>query len=124
MLLTTIAMLLYYYYAIDNNTIQLSFDITLVTLKFGSALTRLGGADAVVLQSNCVRRTCSKSLHSNCLGRGSNTCSPCYRSSALTNEPVCHTLWNEHFERELVQNHEAEWFIHLRLDFRLRRHHT
>jgi len=33
-------------------------------------LTRLGGTDAVVLQNNCVRRTCSRSLHSTCLGRG------------------------------------------------------
>jgi len=32
-------------------------------------LTRLGGTDAVVLQSNCVRRTSSRSLHSNCLGQ-------------------------------------------------------
>src|SRR6218665_1953906 len=47
-----------------NNTKQLSFDKALRTLKFKSALTRLSGADAVVLQSNCVRRTCSRSLHS------------------------------------------------------------
>jgi len=40
--------------ALCYNTIQLSFDIDLLTLKFRSALTRLGGADAVVLQSNCV----------------------------------------------------------------------
>ena len=31
-------------------------------LKFRSGLARLGGADAVMLQSNCVRRTCSRSL--------------------------------------------------------------
>ena len=31
---------------------------------------------AVELQSNCVRRTCSRSLHSNCLGRGANPYSP------------------------------------------------
>src|SRR6218665_1439150 len=36
------------------------------------SLTHLGGADAVVLQSNCVRRTCSRSLYS-CLGRGFNS---------------------------------------------------
>jgi len=59
-------------YTIQFNTIELSFDIALLTLKFRSAFTRLGGADAVVLQSNCVRRTSSRSLHSNCLGRGSN----------------------------------------------------
>jgi len=52
--------------------------------KFRSALTRLGGADAVVLQWNCVRRTCSRSLNSNCLGRGSNPYPPCYRTTADT----------------------------------------
>jgi len=41
--------------------------------KFRSALTRLpGGTDVVVLQSNCVQTTCSRSLHSNCLRRDSN----------------------------------------------------
>jgi len=40
--------------------------------KFRSALSCLSGADTMVLQSNCVRSTCSRSLHSNCLGRGSN----------------------------------------------------
>src|SRR6218665_3442020 len=55
------------------------------------ALTRLGGADAVVLQGNCVRRTCSRSLHSNCLGRGSDPYSPRYRPSSLTAWPPCHT---------------------------------
>jgi len=49
------------------NTIQLIFDTTLLTLEFRSALTRLSGADAVVLQSNGVRRTCSRSLYGNCL---------------------------------------------------------
>jgi len=44
------------------NTMQLSFDIALLTLKFRSALTRLSIADTVVLQSNFVRRTCSRSL--------------------------------------------------------------
>jgi len=39
-------------------------------------LTRLVGADAVVLQSIWMRRTCSRSLHSNCLGRSSNPYSP------------------------------------------------
>src|SRR6218665_3911097 len=61
------------------------------TLKFRSALTRLDGADAVVLQSNCVRSTSSRSLHSNCLGRGSNPYCPRYKPSALTNRPSCHT---------------------------------
>src|SRR6218665_3638959 len=54
-------------------------------------LTRLSGADAVVLQSNCVRRTSSRSLHSDCLGRGSNPCSTRYRAAALTNRPPCRT---------------------------------
>jgi len=68
-----------------NNTIQLSFNIALLTIKFRSELTRLGGSDPVVglLQSNCVRRTCSRSLHNNCLRRGSNPYSPRYRSSAI-----------------------------------------
>jgi len=36
-------------------------------------VTHLGGAVAVELQSSyCVQRTCSRSLHSNCLGQGSN----------------------------------------------------
>jgi len=38
---------------------------------------------AFVSQSNCVRRTCSRSLHSNCLRRGSNPYFPCYWPSAL-----------------------------------------
>ena len=76
---------------IQYNTIQLSFDIALLTLKFRSALTRLGGANAVVLQSHCVRRTCSRSQHSNCLIWGSNPYSESYRLSALTNRPPCHT---------------------------------
>ena len=38
-----------------------------------------------------MRRTCSRSLHSNCLGRGSNTYSPRYRPSTLTNRPPYHT---------------------------------
>jgi len=70
----------------------LSFDIALLTLKFRSALTRLGGADAVVLQRNCVQRTCSRSLHSNCLGWGSNLYSPHYSPTALTSRPPCHTF--------------------------------
>ena len=61
------------YITIDNlntlhNTMQLSLDITLLRVKFRSALTRLGGADAVILQSNCVRRTCSRSLYGSRLG--------------------------------------------------------
>jgi len=35
--------------------------------KLRSARTSLGDTDAVVLQSNCVQRTCSRSIHSNCL---------------------------------------------------------
>ena len=69
----------------------MSFDIDLLTLKCISALTRLGGADAVVLQSNCVRRTCSRSLHSNCLIRGSNRYSMRYRPTTLTYRPLCQT---------------------------------
>jgi len=48
---------------IQYKTIQLSFDIALLTLKFRSALARIDDADAVVLQSNCVRRTRSMPLH-------------------------------------------------------------
>ena len=48
--------------------------------------------DAVVLQSSCVRRTCTRSLHSNCLGRGSKPYSMRYRQSTLTNRPTCHTI--------------------------------
>jgi len=66
-----------------------SFDIFL--LKLRSVLVCLSGTDAVLLQSNFVRRTCSRSLHSNCLGRGLNLYSPRYRSSALTDRPTCHT---------------------------------
>jgi len=50
-------------------------------------LTCLGGADAVVLQSNFVQRTCLRSLRSNCLRWGSNPYSPRYRPSALTDRP-------------------------------------
>src|SRR6218665_1002328 len=75
------------------NTIRLSFDIALLTLKLRSALVH-ASADAVVLQINCVlRRTWSRSLHSNYLGRGSNPYSPRYRSSTLTNRPPCYTAF-------------------------------
>src|SRR6218665_1832488 len=57
-------------------------------------LTCLGGSDAVVLQSNCVRRTCSRSQHSNCLGRGSKLYSPRYRPSALTDRPLFHIIYS------------------------------
>ena len=50
-------------------------------------LTCLADADAVVFQSNCVWRICSRSLHSNCLGWGSNPYSPRYWPSALTDRP-------------------------------------
>src|SRR6218665_1980507 len=51
--------------------------------------TGLDGTKAVVFQSNCVQRTCSKFLHrSNCLGRGSNPYPPRYRPSALTDRPT------------------------------------
>src|SRR6218665_8700 len=76
-----------------NNTIQLSFDIALLTPKFRSALTRLDGAHTVVLQSNCAQRTYSRFLHGSCLGRGSNLNFPCYRKyrpSALTKRPRLH----------------------------------
>ena len=76
------------------NTIQYNWalivNIALLTLKFRSAITRLGGADAILLQNIWVQRTCSRFLHSNCLGRGSNSYSPCYRPSALTDRPLCH----------------------------------
>src|SRR6218665_2297282 len=52
-------------------------------------LTQIGSTDAVVLQSNCVQRTCSRYLHSNCLRRGSNPYSPHYRPIALTNRQLC-----------------------------------
>ena len=67
------------------NTIQLSFDITLRTLR--SEVHLHGSADAVVLQSNCVRRTFSRSLHCCCLGRGSNLYFLCFRLSAPPNCP-------------------------------------
>jgi len=38
---------------------------------------------AAQMQCYCVRRTFSRSIHSNCLGRGSNPYSPRYRSSSL-----------------------------------------
>src|SRR6218665_1188086 len=48
--------------------------------------------------SNIAEELCAKNLlkvpHSNCLGQGSNPYSLCYRPSALTNRPPCHT-WNE-----------------------------
>ena len=81
-----------HHHTIQYNTIQPSFVIAVLTLKFRSALRRLGGADAVVLQSNYVRRTCSRSLHSNCLRRGSNPHSLRYRPSPLTNRPPCQTM--------------------------------
>src|SRR6218665_1652313 len=56
-------------------------------------LTHLGSAGAVVLQSNCVRRTCSRSLHSNCIGRGLNPSSPRHRPSALTDRRMCRTIY-------------------------------
>jgi len=51
--------------------------------KFRSARARIGGADAVALQSYCLLRTCSRSLHSNCLGRSSNPYSPHCSPSVL-----------------------------------------
>jgi len=51
--------------------------------KFRTALTRLGGADAVALQTNCVRRTCS----SNCFRRGLNPCSPPIKPNQSTTVP-------------------------------------
>src|SRR6218665_581679 len=42
------------------------------------------------MQSNSVRRTRSRYLHSNCLGRGSNPYSPRYRSTARTNRLLDH----------------------------------
>src|SRR6218665_4015504 len=61
--------------------------------KLRSARTSLGDKDAVALQSNCVQRTCSRSLHGNCLERGSNPSSPHYRQSA-TNRPLCR-CWSD-----------------------------
>ena len=58
--------------------------------KLRNVLSRLDGADALVIQSNCAPRSCARSLHSNCLGRDSNSYSPRYRPSALTNRPPCH----------------------------------
>ena len=69
-----------------SHTIQLIFDIVFMHARLRSARTRLGGADAVVLQSNnSVRRTFLRSLNSYCLWRGSNPYSPRYRPGALTN---------------------------------------
>jgi len=48
--------------AVQYNTLILPFFLKHTKLR--SAYTRLSGADAVVLQSNCVRRTFARSLHS------------------------------------------------------------
>ena len=42
------------------------------------------------IAEHCVRRTCSRSLHSNCLRQGSTPHCPRYRLSAVTNRPPCH----------------------------------
>src|SRR6218665_2451953 len=54
--------------------------------------TRLNSADAVVLPSDCVQRSCSRSLHGNCLRQGSNLYSTRYRLTALTSLPPYHTI--------------------------------
>lgn len=48
-----------------------------------------------VAQSYCDWRTCSMSLHSDCLRQDSNPDSPRYRPSLLTNRPSCHMLGEE-----------------------------
>jgi len=59
--------------------------------KFRSVFTCLGGTDAVVFQSNFVRRTCClRIMRSSCLGWGSNPYSPCSRLTAQTNLPPSH----------------------------------
>src|SRR6218665_631565 len=73
------------YFIQYNNTIQLSFDIALpltgsskVHLDASAAQMQLVG---LLQGNNCVRRTCSRSLHSDCLGRGQNRYSSRYRCS-------------------------------------------
>ena len=61
------------------------------SFKLRNALSRLGSTYAVALQRNCVRRTCSRSVRSSCLRRGSNPYSAHYRLSALTDRPPCHS---------------------------------
>jgi len=51
--------------------------------------TPIAGADAVVLQSNCAPKICSRSPCSDYLGWGANPCSPSYRPTSLTNRLLC-----------------------------------
>ena len=64
---------LFYPIAMDNVTIQLQFDIA-VRNKNSAAFTRKDCACAIIilLYSYCEQTTFSKSLHRNCIGRGSN----------------------------------------------------
>ena len=61
--------------------------VALLTESSEVQLKCLSGANAVELESNFGQRTCSRSLHSNFLGRGSNPYSPHYRPTTLTNRP-------------------------------------
>src|SRR6218665_140650 len=47
----------YQYFNFSAYTVLHTYNTTQLCRKFRSVLTRLGGADAVVLQNNCVRRT-------------------------------------------------------------------
>src|SRR6218665_247440 len=74
-----------------NKRQYLSFDIALLILKFRSALTCLGGTDAVVLQSNFVQRTCSRSLYTVTVSDDARTRTLHITGLALTDRLPCHT---------------------------------
>jgi len=61
------------------------FDIALLP-KFGLTRNRTS-----MMQNSCEGKTCSRSLHINCLGVLRNPYSLNYWSSSLTNQPPCHT---------------------------------
>src|SRR5688572_26073792 len=68
-----------------TNTIGLQLHLILPFLQSSEVHTpRWRRCNNIILQRNCARRTCSRSLHSNRLGRRSNPYSPRYRPTALT----------------------------------------
>ena len=95
-----------YSYITEMNNIRfyciLPFEMPIFLLhaKLSSAHTSMGQI-TVVLQSNCEWGTCSRSLHSNCLGWGSNPYSPSNRLHTLTNRSLC--LRTYYMGEQLVQ---------------------
>jgi len=92
-----------------NLLIHIYVSLAVYTNQKRFHLKRLGGEDTVILQSNCAWRTWSRSLHSNCPGRGSNSYPPHYRPSALTDRPPCHPY--------LTASSSTAYYLQIRLTF-------